>query len=56
MANTIRPVFALRLSWRINQIKNATSGSTKTAQKMKDGMFISSWLIVDGSWLMAHGS
>ncbi len=38
----------LRLSWRISHIKKATSGSTKTAQNIKEGMFIiiSSWLIV----------
>jgi hypothetical protein len=34
----------LRLSWRISQIRNATSGSTKTAQNMKEGMLISDLL------------
>lgn len=40
IAKTIRPVAPLRLSWRIIQIKNATKGSTKTAQKINDGMLI----------------
>ena len=35
-----RPMRPLRLSWRISQIKNATSGNTKIAQNISDGMFI----------------
>jgi hypothetical protein len=31
----------LRLSWRISHIKNAISGSTKTAQNISEGIFIS---------------
>jgi hypothetical protein len=37
MAKTIRPVLPLRLSCRISHIKNATNGSTKTAQNISDG-------------------
>jgi hypothetical protein len=37
MANMIRPVAPLRLSWRMSQIKNAISGNTKTNQKMSEG-------------------
>ncbi len=42
----------LRLSWRISQTKNATSGSTKTAQNISEGMFI---IIVHSPWLIDHG-
>ena len=44
MAKIIRPVTPLRLSWRISQIKNATSGNKKTVKKIMEGalMFLKS--------------
>jgi hypothetical protein len=45
------PVAPLRLSWRIIHIINATSGSTKTAQKISDGVFIIQ-RIIDSSQLI----
>lgn len=51
MANTISPVTPFFLSWRISHTKNATSGSTNTAQNINDGMFIRSPLPPKGGVL-----